>query len=157
MLRDGWHLESISSSPKPLPASHLLAMAPKAVAPSLRAEKDPSIAQASPETTTPHDEAGSPPPEPASDVRRRSQIVLSFWLIVLCLGLPIWWKTTTIYRANLPLEGMLAWSDGKARTPRNCPLRAVLISIRPADQSFRYRSPSRPTRYKQPKHRTSCV
>ncbi len=54
-----------------------------------------------------------PPPEKASDVRRRSHIILSFWLIVLCLGLPIWWKTTTIYRADLPVQEMLDWADGK--------------------------------------------
>ena len=53
------------------------------------------------------------PPEKPSDVRRRSHISLSFWLIVLCLGLPIWWKTTTIYRAVLPLQEMLDWADGK--------------------------------------------
>ncbi|KAK3367521.1 phosphatidylinositol-glycan biosynthesis class S protein [Podospora didyma] len=58
-----------------------------------------------------------PPPEKASDIRRRSFIILSFWLIVLFLGLPIWWKTTTIYRANLPLQEMLDWADGKACRP----------------------------------------
>ncbi|KAL1835945.1 hypothetical protein VTJ49DRAFT_5845 [Mycothermus thermophilus] len=67
-----------------------------------------------------------PPPEKPSDVRRRSHIILSFWLIVLFLGLPIWWKTTTIYRADLPLQEMLDWSDGKACRPV-FPLR---ISIR---------------------------
>jgi phosphatidylinositol glycan class S len=68
------------------------------------------------ETVAPSNEAQikkQPPPEKASDVRRRSHIILSFWLIVLCLGLPIWWKTTTIYRADLPLQEMLDWSDGK--------------------------------------------
>ncbi|KAL2018721.1 hypothetical protein VTK56DRAFT_427 [Thermocarpiscus australiensis] len=58
-----------------------------------------------------------PPPEKPSDIRRRSHIILSFWLIVLCLGLPIWWKTTTIYRADLPLQEMLDWADGKACRP----------------------------------------
>ncbi|KAL2130074.1 hypothetical protein VTI74DRAFT_6931 [Chaetomium olivicolor] len=58
-----------------------------------------------------------PPPEKQSDIRRRSLVILSFWLIVLCLGLPIWWKTTTIYRADLPLQEMLDWSDGKACRP----------------------------------------
>ncbi|KAM7223562.1 Phosphatidylinositol-glycan biosynthesis class S protein [Rhypophila decipiens] len=58
-----------------------------------------------------------PPPEKPSDIRRRSYIILSFWLIVLLLGLPIWWKTTTIYRANLPLNEMLDWADGKACRP----------------------------------------
>jgi GPI-anchor transamidase subunit S len=54
-----------------------------------------------------------PPPEKPSDARRRGHIILSFWLIVLCLGLPIWWKTTSIYRADLPIQEMLDWSDGK--------------------------------------------
>ncbi|KAM7184023.1 Phosphatidylinositol-glycan biosynthesis class S protein [Naviculisporaceae sp. PSN 640] len=58
-----------------------------------------------------------PPPEKPSDVRRRSYIILSFWLIVLFLGLPIWWKTTTIYRANLPINEMLEWADGRACRP----------------------------------------
>jgi len=54
-----------------------------------------------------------PPVEKPSDIRRRTWVILSFWLIVVCLGLPIWWETTTIYRANLPLTEMLEWSDGK--------------------------------------------
>ncbi|KAJ6437353.1 GPI transamidase component PIG-S [Purpureocillium lavendulum] len=58
-----------------------------------------------------------PPPEKPSETRRRSYIVLSFWLIVLVLGLPIWWKTTTIYRADLPFDRMLQWADGKACRP----------------------------------------
>jgi phosphatidylinositol glycan class S len=65
------------------------------------------------ETSTPTKGRKEPPPEKPSDVRRRSYIILSFWLIVLLLGLPIWWKTTTIYRADLPLQEMLDWSDGK--------------------------------------------
>ncbi|KAI0102694.1 phosphatidylinositol-glycan biosynthesis class S protein [Nemania sp. FL0031] len=58
-----------------------------------------------------------PPPEPQSHIFRRSLIVASFWLLVLCLGVPIWWKTTTIYRANLPLSQMMSWADGKACSP----------------------------------------
>ncbi|KAH8682556.1 phosphatidylinositol-glycan biosynthesis class S protein [Xylariales sp. PMI_506] len=58
-----------------------------------------------------------PPPEKASDMRRRFWVILSFWVIVLFIGLPIWWKTTTIYRANLPLDQMLEWADGKACRP----------------------------------------
>lgn len=54
-----------------------------------------------------------PPPEKPSDIRRRTHVILSFWLIVLCLGLPIWWKTTAIPRANLPLQEMMDWADGK--------------------------------------------
>ncbi|KAI9149105.1 GPI transamidase component GPI17 [Paramyrothecium foliicola] len=58
-----------------------------------------------------------PPPEKPSDIKRRTHVVLSFWLIVLLLGVPIWWKTTSIYRADLPLDAMLQWADGKACRP----------------------------------------
>ncbi|PHH85874.1 hypothetical protein CDD83_11047 [Cordyceps sp. RAO-2017] len=58
-----------------------------------------------------------PPPEKPSETRRRTLVVLSFWLVVVALGLPIWWKTTTIYRANLPLDRMLQWAEGKACRP----------------------------------------
>lgn len=58
-----------------------------------------------------------PPPEKPSDIRRRRAVVLSFWLIVLLLGLPIWWKTTTIYRADLPVDEMMDWADGRACRP----------------------------------------
>lgn len=63
-----------------------------------------------------------PPPEKPSDVRRRTLVILSFWLIVLCLGLPIWWKTTAIPRADLPLHEMMTWADGKVCICANlCP------------------------------------
>ncbi|KHN95454.1 Phosphatidylinositol-glycan biosynthesis class S protein [Metarhizium album ARSEF 1941] len=58
-----------------------------------------------------------PPPEKPAETWRRTLVILSFWLIVLLLGLPIWWKTTSIYRADLPLERMLQWADGKACRP----------------------------------------
>ncbi|KAJ2896466.1 GPI transamidase component PIG-S [Zalerion maritima] len=58
-----------------------------------------------------------PPPEEPHDVRRRSYVILSFWLIVLLLGLPIWWHTTAIYRASLPLDEMGEWADWKACRP----------------------------------------
>ncbi|KAI1819141.1 phosphatidylinositol-glycan biosynthesis class S protein [Xylaria intraflava] len=58
-----------------------------------------------------------PPPEDSSHIFRRSLIIASFWLVVLCLGVPIWWQTTSIYRANLPLNQMMNWADGKACSP----------------------------------------
>ncbi|KAI9896295.1 hypothetical protein N3K66_008467 [Trichothecium roseum] len=64
-----------------------------------------------------HDVVKGPPPEKPSDIRRRTWIVFSFWVLVLLVGLPIWWQTTTIYRASLPLDGMLRWADGKACRP----------------------------------------
>ncbi|ORY66990.1 phosphatidylinositol-glycan biosynthesis class S protein [Pseudomassariella vexata] len=66
-----------------------------------------------------------PPPEKPADTRRRTWVIFSFWAIVLALGLPIWWKTTSIYRAELPLSEMLDWADGKACRPA-FPLRIAL-------------------------------
>lgn len=71
------------------------------------------------------DERKEPPPEKEADTRRRSWIILSFWLIAVFIGLPIWWNTTTIYRANLPLTQMTDWADGKACEPV-FPLRIAL-------------------------------
>lgn len=59
----------------------------------------------------------SPPPELPESIRVRSLVILSFWAVVICLGLPIWWRTTSIYRARLPLQDMLEWADGKVSSP----------------------------------------
>lgn len=67
-----------------------------------------------------------PPPEKRSAINQRSYVVLSFWLVVLLLGVPFWWKTTAIYRADLPLDSMLKWADGKvwiSDAPRTLPCR----------------------------------
>lgn len=55
----------------------------------------------------------NPPPESIENIRTRSHVILSFWAIVIFLGLPIWWWTTSIHRARLPLRDMLEWADGK--------------------------------------------
>lgn len=99
--------------------------------------------------TTPKKSAGlkPPPPEKPADVRRRSYIVLSFWVIVILLGIPFWWATTSIYRADLPYDDMLQWANGKVRIPLgSCPLGKQLLTFdcRPADQSSLCKSPSRP-------------
>ena len=54
-----------------------------------------------------------PPPEKPESIRQRTFIIVSFWAVVIFLGLPLWWKTTTIYRAQLPLEQMLDWAEGR--------------------------------------------
>ncbi len=54
-----------------------------------------------------------PPPESAEEIRTRGLIILSLWAIVIFLGLPTWWWTTSIPRARLPLQEMRAWADGK--------------------------------------------
>ncbi|KAK3638509.1 GPI transamidase component [Elasticomyces elasticus] len=62
--------------------------------------------------------AGTAKPEPPSEsqslLRTRRWIVLSFWAIVVCFGLPHWLWTTSTYRASLPLEQMNNWAEGKA-------------------------------------------
>jgi phosphatidylinositol glycan class S len=54
-----------------------------------------------------------PPPESPDSIRQRIYVVLSFWAIIIIIGLPIWWKTTAIYRASLPLDQMMDWADGR--------------------------------------------
>ena len=56
-----------------------------------------------------------PPPETRQEVFTRRAVISAFWLVVILLGLPIWWKTTTVYRANLPLQTMSDWAQGKVR------------------------------------------
>ncbi|EXJ95969.1 hypothetical protein A1O1_01094 [Capronia coronata CBS 617.96] len=62
-----------------------------------------------------------PPPEKPEAVRLRTKIVLSFWAVILLLGFPTWWQTTSIYRADLPLQDMLNWAEG-LNTPTSIPL-----------------------------------
>ncbi|KAK5637198.1 hypothetical protein RRF57_012910 [Xylaria bambusicola] len=85
------------------------------------------IAPNSDSTSTETSKRKPPPPEQPSHMFRRSLIIASFWLVVLCLGVPIWWKTTTIYRANLPLDQMMSWADGKSCSPV-LPIRIALAS-----------------------------
>ena len=59
--------------------------------------------------------ASKPPPESPDGVRVRSLVIFSFWAIVIFLGLPIWWWTTSIYRARLPMREMIDWADGKVQ------------------------------------------
>ena len=37
----------------------------------------------------------------------RSKVILSF-VITILLGVPVWWKLTEVYRANLPHEQILS-------------------------------------------------
>ena len=58
-----------------------------------------------------------PPPETSKSLWLRRYVILSFWAVVVLLGLPTWWKTTAIYRADLPLPYMTDWADGKVALP----------------------------------------
>ncbi|MCJ1380957.1 GPI transamidase component [Xylographa soralifera] len=66
-----------------------------------------------------------PPPETAHDIRVRTLVISSFWAIVILLGLPVWWWTTSIHRSRLPLQEMLDWADGKACKP-SFPLQIIV-------------------------------
>ena len=54
-----------------------------------------------------------PPPESTESIKTRGLVILSFWAVVILLGLPVWFWTTSIYRASLPLQDMLDWADGR--------------------------------------------
>ncbi|KAI9660318.1 MAG: GPI transamidase component [Bathelium mastoideum] len=69
-----------------------------------------------------------PPPESASTIWTRRLTIISFWAVAILLGLPIWWKTTTIHRATLPLQAMNSWADGKACRPE-FPLKIAVEAV----------------------------
>jgi len=74
-----------------------------------------------------------PPPESPESIRQRIYVVLSFWAIIIIVGLPIWWKTTAIYRASLPLDQMMDWADGRVHVlDKSWELQANIS--RPVDQ-----------------------
>ncbi|PWY91245.1 hypothetical protein BO70DRAFT_368381 [Aspergillus heteromorphus CBS 117.55] len=58
-----------------------------------------------------------PPPEKPEAVRTRLKVIAAFWAVIIFLGFPIWWKTTSIYRASLPISDMIDWADGKTCRP----------------------------------------
>lgn len=53
------------------------------------------------------------PPEKPEAIWTRTLVISAFWAVIIFLGLPMWWKTTSIYRARLPLDEMKDWADGK--------------------------------------------
>lgn len=54
-----------------------------------------------------------PPPEKPEAVQTRFKVIAAFWAVIVFLGFPIWWKTTSVYRARLPFQEMVDWADGK--------------------------------------------
>jgi len=61
------------------------------------------------------------PPETREAIWTRNLVVFSFWAVVIFLGLPVWLWTTSIHRANLPLQEMLEWSEMRViETPSAC-------------------------------------
>lgn len=54
-----------------------------------------------------------PPPEGPQDVRLRTTVIMSFWALIVLIGVPMWWQTTSIHRAQLPLPEMIKWAEGQ--------------------------------------------
>ena len=63
--------------------------------------------------TLQNEESKQPPAEDAATIKAKRRAIFSFWFVVLFLGLPVWLWTTSIHRANLPVQEMLAWANGK--------------------------------------------
>jgi hypothetical protein len=101
-------------------------------------------------TDTPLDAVRSqkqPPPESRESIWLRRLAILSFWIVVVFFGLPIWLKTTAVYRAELPLQEMTNWAEGKVRNA-SLSSSSLLTSRRYASQSspcaLRWKLPYRP-------------
>jgi phosphatidylinositol glycan class S len=75
--------------------------------------------QESPQVSTSHSDQPSvkraPPSETPAAAQTRFRVIAAFWAVIIFFGFPIWWKTTSIYRASLPIEEMVDWADGKVR------------------------------------------
>jgi hypothetical protein len=82
------------------------------------------------------------PPETPEAISTRFRVIATFWAVIILLGFPIWWKTTSIYRAHLPIQEMVDWADGKVSLVQLTEDRLILIS---ADVSSRL-SPRDPCR-----------
>ena len=67
----------------------------------------PEVAQAKTVSAT-----KKPPPENERSIWTRTKIILSFWVVIFCVGIPMWWQTTSVYRARLPFQEMLDWDHG---------------------------------------------
>ncbi|KAL5398919.1 hypothetical protein PMIN06_002570 [Paraphaeosphaeria minitans] len=68
-------------------------------------------------TSSGNEEREQPPPETKQSLWLRRAVIASFWAVVAFLGLPVWYKTTAIYRADLPLQDMTAWANGQVCKP----------------------------------------
>jgi hypothetical protein len=91
--------------------------------------------------------ASGPPVERASAIWTRRFVILAFWAVVVCLGLPLWTWTTTIHRSELPLESMNAWAEGRVRLTILSRLHEVYsanICGRPVNSVFHFRYPYLP-------------
>jgi phosphatidylinositol glycan class S len=87
--------------------------APNVVDAPLAAESEQTPSESASTGTATAKAPALPPPETKESLWLRRLSILSFWAVVVFLGLPIWLKTTAIYRAELPLQDMTNWAEGK--------------------------------------------
>ncbi|KMU83940.1 hypothetical protein CIHG_01724 [Coccidioides immitis H538.4] len=59
----------------------------------------------------------TPHPEKPESIRARSLVIAAFWAVIIFMGLPMWWTTTSIYRSPLSLDEMADWAAGKSCRP----------------------------------------
>lgn len=57
------------------------------------------------------------PFESPQAISLRRRIIISFWLLILLLGLPLWISTQRVIRSPLPEADINAWSSGQACRP----------------------------------------
>lgn len=81
--------------------------------PSSGASEAPSLVSADKPPMAATKAQTGPPPEKPETTRIKFLAMLSFWAVIVFLGIPMWWRTTSIYRARLPLQDMIDWADGK--------------------------------------------
>lgn len=98
-----------------------------------------------------------PPPEKAETIQLRRLVIVSFWAVILLLGLPVWWKTTSIYRAELPLQDIASWSSGTVSSkflrfaPEATSDHILFMESRSVRLSFPYKSGYMPPLCRVPK------
>ncbi|KAJ1971852.1 GPI transamidase component, partial [Dimargaris verticillata] len=62
----------------------------------------------------------------AALVRRHRQAVLLSVCLVVLIGLPLWWTTTRVYRAQLPLASIRRWTEQATPTAVRWPIQVHL-------------------------------
>lgn len=94
------------------PTTHVMAAASPVVEVSVDADY-PQLRSRTTAEQNPPIVKKQPPPESNEGIRVRQLVILSFWAIVVILGIPIWLWTTSIHRARLPLQEMMDWAAGR--------------------------------------------
>ena len=79
----------------------------------MTAKQEGSVPSEAPDDTNSIAVSRNPLPEKPEAIRTRTRVIAAFWAVIIFLGFPIWWQTTSIYRARLPVHEMIDWANGK--------------------------------------------